>query len=489
MIGSQITKLFDVGGNNKWYFGKVTSYDPATKYFKVRYTDGDEEELDEEEIHQHLAHRQHLASSDDDEEESSGREEEFDEEDMDCRTNEAITDEAPTATAPMPERGEMELEALSGATVTNTSKTPPSPAPEKSGESAADATTTAPLPSPSATGKRKRIKNTRPIEIKDHPKKDQLPGWKLRTDTNPILHISPDRKIPFRNFKIAKTFADLVASHGDEHAAFDIIEAEYRNKKRKNGRDLIYSVVSALPRDDGRSRHKSIQPKKSLDDDQVKVDDLPLESVEKILGKRSVGGRIEYLVHFANLSETEDAWVPKKKFDSKALRMANKFDKDAEVSKRKQGREGPDMNFLPSESVGAGTSPLMLNDEPVKVQVMADPGRIEKGCFLDEFAPGRALMRSYDISAGSRAKRYSPKAECQQNGGTYTATATRVVEQKNTGRSFGGPRKKDAIVYYILTKGGGLPEFNLQKELENLADFKSLPAHKIPARLEVRMGF
>lgn len=359
-------------------------------------------------------------------------------------------------------------------------------------ESAADATVAAPSPSPSPsatdTSKRKRSKNTKSIEIKDHPKKDQLPGWKLRTDCNPILHISPVRKIPFRNFKIAKTFAELVVSHGDEHAAFDVIETEYRNKKRKNGRDLIYSVVSALPRDDDRSRHQSIQPKKALDADQVKVDDLPLASTSKILGKRTIGSRIEYLVRFAGLPDVEDAYVPKKKLGSKALRMAKKFDKDAEVKKRRQDRGGPAIDFLPSESAGAGTSPLMLNGEPVKVQVMADPGRIEKGCFLDEFAPGRALMRSYDISAGGRAKRYSPKAECQQNGGTYTAVATRIIDQKASGRSF-GPRKKDAYVYYVLTKDGGLPNFDLQKELEKVADFRSLPPHKIPARLEVRKGF
>lgn len=36
-----------------------------------------------------------------------------------------------------------------------------------------------------------------------------------------------------------------------------------------------------------------------------------------------------------------------------------------------------------------------------------------------------------------------------------------------------------------LTKSGGLPHFDLQKELEKVADFKSLPPHKIPARLEV----
>lgn len=45
--------------------------------------------------------------------------------------------------------------------------------------------------------------------------------------------------------------------------------------------------------------------------------------------------------------------------------------------------------------------------------------------------------------------------------------------------------KKNACVYYVLTKGGGLPEFNLQGELEKIADFKSLASYQIPARLEV----
>ena len=436
MVGRKVTKLFvDDDGHDKWYFGTVESYDPAARYFKVRYTDSDEEELDEEQIHQHLANRQRLVSSDDEEEESSDREKDLDGSDATTSTS-----KTPTASAPTPERGEME-----------------------------------------DTTKRTKNKITKPITIKDHPK---LPGWKLRTDCNPVLHISPARKIPFRNFKIAFQFAELVTTHGDEYAAFEIIEKEYRNKKRKNGRDLIYSVVAALPRDDHRSRNKPIQPKKALEVQEVKVDDLPLDSIEKILDKRSVGSRIEYLVRFAGLPEEEDAWVPKRKLDSKALRMAKTFDDEALVKKRRKNRGGPEIDFLPSEAAGAGASPLMLNDEPVKVQVMADPGRIEKGCFLDEFAPGRVLMRSYDISDASRAKRYSPKAECQQNGGTYTAVATRIIDQKSSGNQF-GLRKKDAYVYYILTKGGGLPDFDLQKELEKVADFSSLPPHKIPARLEV----
>lgn len=198
MVGSMITKLFhDDEGRDKWYSGTVTSYDPAAKYFKVRYTDGDEEELDEEEIYQHSVHLQHPASSDEDEDE----------------------------------------EEESSGTVPSASQS-------------------------AATGKRKRTKHTKPIlhVIQDHPKQDKLklPGWKLRTDTNPILHISPTRKIPFRNFKVAKRFDELAQSKG-EYAAFDVIEAEYRSKKRKNGRDAIYSVVSALPRDDRRCRHHLTQ--------------------------------------------------------------------------------------------------------------------------------------------------------------------------------------------------------------------------------------
>lgn len=44
-------------------------------------------------------------------------------------------------------------------------------------------------------------------------------------------------------------------------------------------------------------------------------------------------------------------------------------------------------------------------------------------------------------------------------------------------------------MYYVLTKGGGLPDFDLQKELVKVADFSSLPSHKVPARLEVREDF
>jgi hypothetical protein len=238
LIGSKIIKSFDdEDGHAKWYFGTVASYDDDAKYFKVHYIDGDEEEFDEAEVHQHLAHRQRQMCSTEDEErkESGGR-----------KNNMWIK---PTQPSPMRQRLQHQRRLEARCHIVESPKSvarvPPTP------------TLTAPSPSASAAGKRKR--STKPIVIQDHPKQDRLPGWKLRTDSNPVLHISPVRKIPFRNCKVAMRFAQLVTAHaGDEWAAFDIIEAEYRNRKRKNGRDLIYSVVSALPRDDCRCRNNPI---------------------------------------------------------------------------------------------------------------------------------------------------------------------------------------------------------------------------------------
>ena len=50
-----IKSFDDDDGHAKWYFGTVASYDDEAKSFKVHYIDGDEEEFDEEEVHQHLA--------------------------------------------------------------------------------------------------------------------------------------------------------------------------------------------------------------------------------------------------------------------------------------------------------------------------------------------------------------------------------------------------------------------------------------------------
>ena len=298
-----------------------------------------------------------------------------------------------------------------------------------------------------------------------YPKQDKLPGWKICSKVNPVLYVSPVRKIPFRSLKQAAAFAELVRVKGDEYASFKIIEEEYRCKKRANGRDLIYSVVASLPEDDRWRRGRPIQP-------------------TSILGKRSDGGRLEYLIQFESGAPIEDAWVAKQQLGPEAKKMAKNFD----IAEKIKKREGPALEFLPSEFADPGTSPLVLNGGPVKMQVMAIP-RVDKRCALDLLAKGRFIIFSYDISNARYANKYRPEAEIHQNGGTYTAVCTRVVDEKTSGGRNFGPKRKEAHVFYILTKGGGKADINLQKLLEDVADWKSEPAVKIPARLEVRNLF
>ena len=302
-----------------------------------------------------------------------------------------------------------------------------------------------------------------------YPKQDKLPGWKICSKVNPVLYVSPVRKIPFRSLKQAAAFAELVRVKGDEYASFNIIEEEYRGKKRANGRDLIYSIVAALPQDDRRRRRRN----------------LPIQPKSILASRSVVGGTKEYLVQLANFGETEDVWVGCVFVDS---RMAKQFDDAEKRKKRRQERGGSALELLPADFADPGTSPLILNGGPVKLQVMAIP-RVDKRCALDLLAKGRFIIFSYDISNARYASKYRPTAEVEQNGGTYTAVCTRVVDQKTSGGRNFGPKRKEAHVYYILTKGGGKADINLQKLLEDVADWKSEPAVKIPARLEVRNLF
>lgn len=47
LIGEQVQKLFDDGN---FYTGKVTKYDVEDKWYWVEYEDGDEEEVDHDEL-------------------------------------------------------------------------------------------------------------------------------------------------------------------------------------------------------------------------------------------------------------------------------------------------------------------------------------------------------------------------------------------------------------------------------------------------------
>jgi len=175
-------------------------------------------------------------------------------------------------------------------------------------------------------------------------------------------------------------------------------------------------------------------------------------------------------------------------YQQKTLNGTN-VDKEAASSaaEERQGRLGlvPSLAALPSDGLEEEiASTVMVAGNPVAVLGMADPGKVGGRSFLDVFAPGRKITLSFNISHISQARRYTAKPEFTLNGGTYTAVSTRTVDQKNSRGPF-GPKKNTAYVTYLLTKGGGRPDFHLQRELEKIADFASLSPPKISARLEV----
>ena len=219
-------------------------------------------------------------------------------------------------------------------------------------------------------------------------------------------------------------------------------------------------------------------------------------SVAKTLGKRRIDetNSVEFPISRkcrrrtrvgTQRNKSKADQMGKKRPGSKAQKVAKKCGGDAKKKEQQQERTGPSLEILPSKGVSVGTSPLVVNGGPVALIVMADPGKVDGRCFLDEFSPGRTMKFSFDITHSSRASSYNPEAELQLNGGTYTALATRFIEEGSARSSHVWSQKRNACVYYILTKGGGLPEFNLQGELEKVADFKSLASQQIPARLEV----
>jgi hypothetical protein len=128
----------------------------------------------------------------------------------------------------------------------------------------------------------------------------------------------------------------------------------------------------------------------------------------------------------------------------------------------------------------------MANGGMASTILFADPDKVEGGaCFLEEFFAGRSFKCAYDVSCAKRASRLEPKREYKLDGGTYAAVSSRVIEEKRSGGNSYGPKKKVVYISYVLIKGGGLPDIDLREELEKVANFPTLPPHKIPARLEV----
>jgi hypothetical protein len=49
-IGSKVAKMFKVNREQRWFTGHVIGYDPIKKWFRIKYTDGDKEEMSRTEL-------------------------------------------------------------------------------------------------------------------------------------------------------------------------------------------------------------------------------------------------------------------------------------------------------------------------------------------------------------------------------------------------------------------------------------------------------
>jgi hypothetical protein len=104
--------------------------------------------------------------------------------------------------------------------------------------------------------------------------------------------------------------------------------------------------------------------------------------------------------------------------------------------------------------------------------------------FLSLWARGIELTISYQIMSGMEII-LEPKREFNVKRLTYLLVAMKLHTENGGGYGGAGrwAKKETIVLTYLATKGPGLDEWNLQKELSKIADFRSLAPNKAIARL------
>jgi hypothetical protein len=135
--------------------------------------------------------------------------------------------------------------------------------------------------------------------------------------------------------------------------------------------------------------------------------------------------------------------------------------------------------FSPSSPFSGHTNmPLQINGG-VPLQIVVRPDEKPKSrSFISIWAEGRELSLAYSLSGS-----HSPQREFTHNRRAYSLVARKVHQEKTSIHGFANKKNVDLI--YVATKGPGLSEWNLQKELEKIADFRSLAPEKAVARFDL----
>jgi len=125
-------------------------------------------------------------------------------------------------------------------------------------------------------------------------------------------------------------------------------------------------------------------------------------------------------------------------------------------------------------------SGMVLKSPIIMEESMSMKGRNEQTMlsYFTIWADGRLKIHKYKVA---ELKGQTPSKVFKEGNKEFVLACSKIMKT-NGGFTFG--QSKEAKLFYIATKYPGMKEWNLQKELEKIADFRSLSPGKAVARLE-----
>jgi len=350
------------------------------------------------------------------------------------------------------------------------------------------------------------VEEARPEEAAD----DLPPGWKMAPSRRGFkgegdkIFISPSLKLRFRARLRMEEFVVVISEEGgNEERAWEKYKQRYGNRIRSYVHGQVFKPqhVVALTRP-ARSHativsHSNddapgVRVKKSSASSIAKDNDATEEEdghdyweVEMILDRRKRNSRHEYLVRWKGCSEEQDTWEPLRNLSHEAQEeVKEKFGKKRKVAphkkkskKKKKRKLNPVIPFQESPFVDA-PPPAEVNGGTVEGYIMATRKTAPETNFLSIWANNRVIFCQYDLSRDLSG--FNPQKTFTDLGGqTYCLVAQKIHEPASRAKM---QTKKSLASLYYLAKSG---RRSLQSELEKIADFASLPPHKIVSRLEL----
>jgi hypothetical protein len=205
-------------------------------------------------------------------------------------------------------------------------------------------------------------------------------------------------------------------------------------------------------------------------------------AVEKVLDYDKAKNK--YLIRWQGCTEEDDSWEPRSNLDPSIWKEAGNVRERVLTEQREQ--ESPlELNQSSpfAESTGMLVQKMKL---PVQQYIVGGGNMEETYNFLRLFVQGQPILNiTFRFSASKFDNEFKPQVELVENGITYALVVSKTPRDKNKCVSRPWARKEEIDFKYVAIRGPGLAQWNPKKELEKVADFQSVPTHKVPARLEL----